>query len=67
MARLGLEKEQKISVLLSLLVVGEEAFLGIDRLVEVAGDFVLLEGVKSGSVKAWTSIGVLTSSSAIRF
>lgn len=37
----GLEEEEQVSVFLGLVVVGEEAFLGVD-VVEMAGDFILL-------------------------
>ena len=39
----GLEEEEQVSVFLGLVVVGEEAFLGVD-VVEMAGDFILLGG-----------------------
>ena len=38
----GLEEEEQVSVFLGLVVVGEEAFLGVD-VVEMAGGFILLE------------------------
>lgn len=40
--RLRLEQEEQVSILLCLLVVGEEAFLQFGGIVEVVGDFVLL-------------------------
>jgi hypothetical protein len=41
-ARLGLEEEQQISVFLRLLIVGEEAFLDLCRLVHVARHLLAL-------------------------
>lgn len=39
---LGLEQEQEVAIFLSLLVIGEEAFLQITSILKMAGDFVLL-------------------------
>ena len=46
----GLEKEEKIAVLLCSLIVRKESLLGIYSIVEVAGNFVLL--VLSGTTHA---------------
>jgi hypothetical protein len=43
-AGLRLKEEKEVAVLLSAIVVREEPFLGIDRVVEVTGDFILLLG-----------------------
>lgn len=43
MPRLGLEEEEKITVLLSFVVIGKEPLLGIQDFVEVARNFVLLD------------------------
>lgn len=37
-----LKEEEEIAVLLSLIVIGEETLLGIYGIIEMAGDFVLL-------------------------
>jgi len=42
MARLGLEQEQQVAVLLRLLVVGKEALLQLGSVVKMACDLVLL-------------------------
>jgi hypothetical protein len=42
-AGFGLQEEEKVAVLLSSLVVREEPFLGVCGVIEVAGDFVLLQ------------------------
>lgn len=41
-AGLRLQQEQKVAVFLGFLIVGEETFLGVGRIVEVACDFILL-------------------------
>jgi hypothetical protein len=43
MSRLRLEKEEEIAVFLRLVVVREHALLDFGGIVEVAGDFVLLQ------------------------
>lgn len=60
----GLEQEEEIAVFLGLLIVWEKSLLGIGRIVEVAGDFVLLALRKP---RAFTWSGNPTSSSAMRF
>lgn len=40
--RLGLQEEQKVAIFLGLIIVGEYALLQVGRVLEVAGDFVLL-------------------------
>ena len=51
-SRLGLQEEQQVAVLLSLVVVGEEAFLQLHAFFEVARDFVLLCMVSWGLYSA---------------
>lgn len=42
MAGFGLQEEEKISIFLRLVVVGEEAFLHVGRIFKMAGDLILL-------------------------
>jgi len=42
---LRLQQEQKIAIFLSPFIVREETLLWISRIVEMAGDFVLLRGM----------------------
>lgn len=42
MSRLGLQKEQQISIFLRLLVIREETFLQISSIFKMACDFILL-------------------------
>jgi len=66
MSRFGLEKEQQVAVFLGLLIVGENALLGIGRIIEMAGNFILLHAV-SDQRRRLGRKWFLTSSSAIRF
>jgi hypothetical protein len=40
--RFCLEKEKKVAIFLCFLVIGEESFLRIDRIVQAIGNFILL-------------------------
>ena len=67
MTGFGLEEEEQVSVFLGLVVVGEEAFLGVD-VVEMAGDFILLEEFSYFVTECAESKTVYhTSSKAMRF
>lgn len=48
--RFGLEEEEKVSVFLGLVIVGEISFLKIKRIFEVAGDLILLQTVSMGHI-----------------
>lgn len=65
-SRLRLEQEQQIAVLLSLVIVGEEALLHIGRIFQVTGYFVLL-GLISNEPQDMLGNPSLTSSRAMRF
>lgn len=40
-----MEKKQQVAVFLGLIIVGENALLGVDAVIEMAGNFVLLYAV----------------------
>lgn len=42
MTRLGLEQEEQVAIFLSLFVIGEEALLEIESVLEMICDFILL-------------------------
>ena len=42
MTRLGLEQEEQVAIFLSLFVIGEEALLEIESVLEMVGYFILL-------------------------
>jgi len=65
-SRFGLEKEEEISIFLSLFIVGKEPFLEIGSIFKMACDLILLE--TKVSIRICTSIWMLrTSSNAMRF
>ncbi len=64
-ARLGLKEEEEIAILLGLLVVGEESFLQIGSIFEMASYFVLLNIYQHEAFRGGTPAH--TSSNAIRF
>lgn len=50
---LRLEEKQQVSVLLSLLIIRKETLLQFGRIIEVAGNFVLLFGPSVPGLSLW--------------
>ena len=43
MTRFGLEEEEQVAVFLSLVIVGEETLLRVCGIIQMTGNFILLE------------------------
>jgi len=48
-SRFGLEEEEEVAIFLGLVIIGEEAFLNVCSIIEMAGDLILLYVVSLGS------------------
>lgn len=64
MSWLGLQEKQEVAIFLSLVIVGEEAFLHLGGVLQMAGNFILLLSLEPFPTPVKS---LLTSSNAMRF